>query len=105
MYAKLVTLTVLALVLAAALLCLRHERLAVAHDLAELDARSRRTQQQIWQAQAAAAAVTTPRALHRRLGAARLALEPAVPRLGPRAEHRLADAHDRRRHADPRDLP
>jgi len=102
MYAKLVTLTALAIVLAAVLLCLRHERLAVAHDLAELHADTRRTQQQVWHAQAAAAAVTTPDALQQRIRATRLALEPAVPRLGPRADHRVVDATD---HADSRDLP
>ena len=100
MYAKLVTLTVVAVVLAAGLLALRQERLRLSHELAAAQSQARRVQQQLWQAQADAAAMTTPELLEAHIRATQLAFEPLVPqpaRPGPAT--RLV------RQPDPQDLP
>ncbi len=94
MYLKLVTLTGFAVVLAGTLLMLRHERLVLANDLANAKAQSRQLERHLWRAQAQAAALTTPDYLKRRLGATRLAFEPAVPEFDDRPTTRVVRGPD-----------
>ncbi len=94
MFAKLMTLTVFAVVLGGTLLALRQERLDLAHDVVTARAHARQLEQEVWAAQAQAAAVTTPDRIERHIQHTQLALEPAVPRFGGEADSRVVQVHD-----------
>ncbi len=89
MNAKLVILIAAFVVLGSTLLVWRHQRNALANELAQLNIRYHQTQQQIWRTQAAAAEMTSPNELQKHIERARLILEPAVPVIGPEDGRRL----------------
>lgn len=82
MYAKLIVLTVLLVGLAGSLLMLRHQRVRVSSELVTRHAQAQRLHRELWQVQADAAALLTPRFVKQQIERAQLALEPATPDVG-----------------------
>ena len=93
MNAKLVILIAALVALGSTLLVWRHQRNALANELAQLNIRYHQTQQQIWRTQARAAEMTSPEQLQQRIERARLVLEPAVPVIGREGRRQLVH-HD-----------
>lgn len=93
MNAKLVILILALVALGSTLLVWRHQRNALANDLAQLNVRYHAIQQDVWRTQATAAGLTAPEQLQKQIERARLVLEPAVPVIGPEGERRLVHYH------------
>jgi len=89
MPAKLAALTVILILLAAALLVTRQQRIDTAHRTASLRASLERLRYEVWQAQTDAMHRLNPDQLRRRIDHVNLALEPAVPPFG-NPDHRPA---------------
>ena len=79
MFRKLVVLSLVLVMVGAALLLMRQHRLEMAHEAATLHRQIHQTRQAIWDVQAEASSQLTPSALARRIDAANLALEPRTP--------------------------
>ncbi|MBI1368918.1 MAG: hypothetical protein GC162_09730 [Planctomycetes bacterium] len=92
MFAKLVTMTLLLVCLASAMLVLRQHRIQLANDSAVLHQQIVHLRQEIWDAQGKAANVLEPRQLRNRIDAAQLALEPVAPSASPATRFASTDS-------------
>ena len=77
MYAKLMTMTVMLVVIAGLLLVLRQKRLEIAYDCAALHRQIERTRADLWRQQVDAGQTADPVVLHQYLSAADVSLESA----------------------------
>jgi hypothetical protein len=81
MHGKLIVLTLVMLAMLATLLALRHQRLQLSNQVVQQHMTAQRLARDLWQVQADAATLLTPQNVRDRIDRARLAMEPATPRL------------------------
>lgn len=89
MRAKLITLTVVLIAIAGALLALRQQRLHVSHQIAEEVRAAQASATRLWEAEAIAAHLLRPEALERRIDHAQLAVTRTPERIEGRREIQL----------------